>query len=502
MVRRGRAPSLGPRATAVLLTIVCSALLLHARVAGQSARISPWLDIALRQGRAGDQHLVWVYFSDKGIRSAQDAAPPISARARTRRATRGRSSAAAAIEDASVPGSYVTQVAGQGARIRHTSRWLNAVSAEATAAQIQAIAALSFVDRIDVVRRYRRVGEEPIVPLTSPPATEGRWRRATVLDYGSGFSQVAQIRVPELHDRGLSGDGILVAMFDAGFPNLAHEAFSSMRISAEHDFVAGGDSVRATTASHGTATLSVIGGRREGQLIGPAFGARFVLARTEDDRSETPVEEDNWAAAAEWAEAMGVDVISSSLGYLEFDFPFTSYTDRDMDGETAVTTKAAAMAAARGVVVVVSAGNGGFNAAHNTLGAPADAKSAVSVGAVDIAGLRAPFSSVGPTADGRIKPDVAALGVRAKVAGTASLSAYGAANGTSFSCPLTAGVVALLLEAHPTYTVDQVLTALRSTASQSDSPDTLLGWGIVDAVRAVDVRVPGDSRRLTVSSRH
>ena len=134
--------------------------------------------------------------------------------------------------------------------------------------------------------------------------------------------------------------------------------------------------------------------------------------------------------------------------------------------------------------------NGGFNPLHNTLGAPADGKRVVSVGAVDSLGLRAAFSSVGPTADGRIKPDVAALGVRAKVAGTATVSAYGLASGTSFSCPLTAGVVALLLQAHPTYTVDQVLLALRSTASQHGEPDILLGWGLVDAVAAVDTVVP------------
>src|SRR5262245_24853241 len=314
--------------------------------------------------------------------------------------------------------------------------------------------------------------------------------REASLDYGSSFAQVSQIRVPELHDRGLNGDGVLVAVFDAGFPNLAHEAVEALRIVAERDFVSGVDSVRATTDAHGIATLSVLAGMREGQLIGPAFRASIILARTENSRSETPVEEDNWAAAAEWAEAMGVDVISSSLGYLRFDLPFTSHSDRDMDGETAVTTKAASMAAERGVVVVTSAGNGGFNPVHNTLGAPADGKRVVSVGAVDSLGLRATFSSVGPTADGRIKPDVAALGVRAKVAGAATVSAYGLANGTSFSCPLTAGVVALLLQAHPTYTVDQVLLALRSTASQHAEPDILLGWGLVDAVAAVDTVAP------------
>jgi serine protease AprX len=485
--------SLTPRAAVIVAVAACAAVLLGRPTSGQPSRLTPWLQVALRQSGASDRQLVWVYFRDKGPRSidGQALAPAISARARARRAIRGASTVTTTMGDVPVAESYVADIARLATRVRHTSRWLNAVSVEATASQIQMIAALPSVDRVDIVRRYRRPqGDERIEPLAPSTPTRRESTQATMLDYGTGLGQVAQLRVPELHDRGVTGDGVLVAMFDAGFPNLTHEAFSSMRIVAEHDFVDNTDSVRGTTASHGTATLSVIGGHREGQLIGPAFGATFVLARTEDASSETPVEEDNWAAAAEWAEAMGVDVISSSLGYLVFDFPFTSYSDRDMDGETAVTTKAASMAAARGVVVVNSAGNGGFSAIRNTLAAPTDGKRVVSVGAVDIAGVRASFSSVGPTVDGRTKPDVAALGVRAKVAGTASATAYGLSNGTSFSCPLTAGVVALLLQAHPTYTVDQVLFVLRTTASQSSQPDNLLGWGVIDAVAAIDAVMP------------
>ena len=480
----------------MLLSIAFAVQIVAGTAEQESARLSPWLEIALRQARAGERQLVWIYFRDKGTATRpRAAAAPISRHASARRAARGAMTAATLQEDLPLDQRYVEQVSRGVSRLRHQSRWLNAVSAEATAAQIQAVSALPVVERIDLVKRYRRVRDEPIEWLdptaASPRRSAPSTAREPTIDYGSSVEQLAQIRVTELHDRGLTGDGAIVAVFDGGFPNLTHETFARMHIVAEHDFVTGADNVRSSNfTSHGTNTLSVVGGMREGQLIGPAFGASFILAVTEDARSETPVEEDNWVAAAEWVEAMGADVISSSLGYLGFDRPYTSYTDRDLDGETAISTKAANMAAARGVVVVNSAGNGGFSPVRNTLGAPADGKKVLAVGAVDRDGVRAVFSSVGPTADDRVKPDVVALGVRTKVATSAGPATYGLASGTSFSCPLTAGVVALLLQAHPTYTVDQVLFALRSTASQHEAPDNLLGWGIVDGVAAVDVEVP------------
>jgi subtilisin family serine protease len=288
---------------------------------------------------------------------------------------------------------------------------------------------------------------------------------------------------------GLHGEGVMVAVFDTGFDTLSHEAFAAMSIVDRHDFVNGDDDVAngrdRGEGSHGTETLSVLGGWAPGHLIGPAFNATYILAKTEDTSSETPVEEDNWAAAAEWAEARGADVISSSLGYLTFDPGFPSYTADDMDGQTAISTRAAERAAERGVVVVISAGNAGPSTLHNTLGAPADGRLVLTAGAVTSAGARASFSSVGPTADGRIKPDVAAQGVAVTAAAPGTASEYTSVNGTSFSCPLTAGVVALVLQARPTATVSEIEDVLRATASQAAQPDNLLGWGIVDAARAI-----------------
>jgi subtilisin family serine protease len=262
-----------------------------------------------------------------------------------------------------------------------------------------------------------------------------------------------------------------------------------MSIVDRHDFVNGDDDVAngrdRGEGSHGTETLSVLGGWAPGHLIGPAFNATFILAKTEDTSSETPVEEDNWAAAAEWAEARGADVISSSLGYLTFDPGFPSYTAADMNGQTAISTRAADLAGERGVVVVNSAGNAGPSTVGNTLGAPADGRLVLTAGAVTSSGMRAPFSSVGPTVDGRIKPDVAAQGVAVTAAAPGTASGYTSVSGTSFSCPLTAGVVALVLQARPSARVTEVEDVLRATASQSGQPDNLLGWGIVDASRAI-----------------
>jgi serine protease AprX len=480
----------GPLLARGLAALLAVALVAIGATDARQTRLSPWLDTAVRQARATDRLAVWVYFGDKDD-AATLSVSPVTATARQRRIRRGTPSATTAFEDRALSPAYVERVTGLVERVRQQSRWLNAVSVEATPAQIARLSTLDFVARLDAVRRYRRLRDEPVEPLATKD--EPRLRGLDVvdepLDYGTGLDQVRQLRVPELHERGLHGEGVVIAVFDSGFPNLAHEAFASMTIVAERDFVEGRDSVRDSTDAHGTNTLSTLGGYAPGQLIGPAYRAAFILAVTEDVRSETPIEEDNWAAAAEWAEALGADVISSSLGYLDFDLPYTSYTAQDMNGETAVTTRAAALAAERGVVVVNSAGNQGLDPNQNTLGAPADGARVVSVGAVTRTGVRAQFSSVGPTADGRIKPDVAAMGVSVKVARHIE-HAYGVASGTSFSCPLTAGVVALVLQARPELTVDDLLTVLRGSASQAGAPDTLLGWGIVDAVGAVDMPLP------------
>ena len=224
--------------------------------------------------------------------------------------------------------------------------------------------------------------------------------------------------------------------------------------------------------------MSLIGGYAEGRLIGAAFGATFVLAKTEDNRSETPIEEDYWVAGLEWLESMGVDVVSSSLGYNGW------YEYSDMDGKTAVTTRAADIIAAKGVVVVNSMGNEADDDWYY-MNAPADGNNVISVGGVNSLAEINGFSSRGPTFDGRIKPDVMAMGSSVFFARPYDVSSYQTGRGTSFSTPVVAGIAALVLQAHPCLTPFQVRDALRETASRSQSPDNDYGWGVVNAYDAV-----------------
>lgn len=472
----------------LLFLLVVAADQVPATVSKQSAELTR----ALAQASAPEH--VWVYFRDKGPGGADDGSSvtSLTQRALARRARRGHGDVVK-LADRPVPFSYVEAVTTRVTRVRHVSRWLNAVSVEADAAQVQALESLPFVERLDRVGRYGRRVEEALP--TEAGVRSSSTRRGTYrLDYGASLAQMEQINVPAVHELGLHGEGTIVAVFDTGFDNLPHEVFAGTRIVAQWDFVNGdpnvADEADRGDGSHGTSTLSVLGGFKEGALIGPAYNATFLLAKTEDTTRETPVEEDHWVAAAEWAEALGADVISTSLGYLTYDAPFASYTFLDMNGTTAASTRAADLAVERGVVVLASAGNAGLNLLHNTLGAPGDGRHVLAIGAVDLTSLRASFSSVGPSADGRIKPDLAAAGSRVKAAVSTTPTAYGLVSGTSFSCPLAAGVAALVVQAHPNYTPAQVAAVLRNTSSQASAPDNLLGWGIVNALAAIEAPEP------------
>jgi len=327
----------------------------------------------------------------------------------------------------------------------------------------------------------------PTAPST--PATPGAPAASRNPIYGQAFAQLDQIKVPALHQQGLSGRGVMVCLLDVGF-RWNHEVFRLSRLIKQWDFVFGDADVRQDAANpndfsdaHGTATWSLLGGFKFGTMIGPAFGADILLGKTEVESSEKPIEEDYWAAGIEWAESLGAEVVSSSLGYTDW------YTFKDMDGKTAVTTKAANRAVSLGVVVVNAAGNERRNAWAHII-APSDGFGVIAVGAVDAAGKIASFSSPGPTYDGRIKPEVCAWGVSNLVAAKAKDGGdtYVTGSGTSYATPLVAGAVALLLEAHRDWTPAQVRNALMKTANNTSAPNNDYGWGIIDAAAAATYR--------------
>ena len=434
-------------------------------------------------GPSTEKH--WVFFVDKGTSAGEMLAERpqslgISQRALVRRTRRG-AGALVDLDDVPVAPDYITEIRALGGVVPLTSRWLNAASVRAPRDVFERIAALKCVRAIGPVRRARR--REPSPEYVGKPLAQGSHiRESHAIDYGFSFDQLAQIHVPPLHDMGFYGQGVTVAILDSGFDNLDHEVFVELNVVGMRDFVECDDDV--TGDRHGTRVLSAIGGFAPGLLVGSAFRADFLLARTEDITSETPVEEDFWVAGLEWAERMGAQVASTSLSYTTWD-PGTGvdYTYGDLDGDTARTTVAADIAASKGVVVVVAAGNEGDRPWVH-VGAPADGDSVLTVGAVDSQDVIAPFSSRGPTVDGRIKPDVVARGVATAVAGTGGGITY--VDGTSLSAPLVSGVCALLLQIHPEWTAYQIVSRMRQTARDLGpaGPDTLYGFGLVDAFAA------------------
>lgn len=431
----------------------------------------PGLQETVRPVQAKGRQVVWVFLNGHGTSREQVQA---DARALWRRQARGRSDQLTD-PDLRVSPSYLKSIRETGVKLRTQSRWFNALSVSATSTQLDKLRALPFVKDVRPVAVGKRRPD---------PRTVGRPPSASRLQYGTSFNQLEMIGVPLAHEAGFSGAGIRVLMLDTGYYK-DHEAFGGNRILEEWDFINQDGQTQNQPGDpeaqhrHGTATASALGGHWPGQLYGPAFACQFLLAKTEDVSSETPVEEDYFVAALEWGEARGADVASASLGYTDW------YQWSDLDGHTALTTRAVDLAIGLGLCVVVSAGNARDDD-WGHIGTPADAFDVISVGAVEADGQLAWFSSPGPTYDGRIKPEVCAQGVDVAAAGWDGPASLRYFAGTSLSCPLVAGCAALLLEAHPFWTPHQVRAALMNTADRANLPDNDFGWGIVNLPAALE----------------
>lgn len=427
-----------------------------------------------------DEPPSWVFFRDRGrdhtaLTQAEDLrAAELAPRALQRR-QRARGDDGVDARDLLPAPAYTSAVLATGATLRHHSRWLNAISVEATPAQLAQISALPAVARVQPVARRTHTNQPPLDVLTTPPP---RPQSADQEIYGYAWPQLELLHVPFLHDCGLTGAGVVIGVQDSGFL-LDHQAFANLNVIAAHDFVKNDDIVADEPGdadkqhNHGTMVLSLIAGADPGTFMGAAPGVSVILSKTEDIGSETPAEEDNYVAGLEWVESMGADLFTASLGYLDW------YEQSDFDGQTAVTTVASNIAVEQGLIIFNSIGNSGPN--PTTMSAPADAEGVLSVGAVDLEGTITDFSSRGPTADGRIKPNIVAPGLDVAVVHPGEPDQYVPGKGTSFAAPLAAGTAALLIEAFPDLTPAEMRAMLQGAASQAMAPDNDYGWGLPDA---------------------
>jgi len=398
---------------------------------------------------------------------------------------------------------YIQTLTESGAKVLTRSRWFNNVVVEATPDMVEQISALPFVATVKLLddgTNRVSLSQKPFLEAeTTNNWTAGITKKATsdLYDYGAAFRQINQLHGQYLHNNGFSGQGMTIAVLDAGFNSVdVMTCFDSLRannqIKGTRDFAQPGNNVYATTMhSHGTSVLSCMGAYANGLMVGTAPKADYWLLRSEVGEYENIIEEYFWVSAAEFADSIGADLINSSLGYTVFDPPgLNNHTYADMDGNTTFITKGADKAAQKGILVVNSAGNsGGLYDAWKYIGAPADGDSVFSIGSVDTAGRRSSFSSLGPTYDRRIKPTVSAQGSSSAVFSPGGL-AY--SSGTSFSSPITCGITACLWQALPNLNNMEIIEAIKATSSQVNNPDSLLGWGIPNYELAIKAHSIGE----------
>jgi hypothetical protein len=419
-----------------------------------------------------------VYLKDKGNNNTGSYIPSdlLSLKAIARRIKAGIT--VPDYSDIPVYPGYLSQISSAGFVLHCTSKWMNtALYKTISKADIKPILGLPFVSDVKIVK---------------VPGMKGMFNDkldfSTVQDVLPPYNlPITMVNGYPLHDSGFDGKNILIAILDGGFLNADHiSSIDELRrrngIRTTYDFVNNNNFVFNASA-HGTAVLSVLAGNIPGSIEGTAPGADYLLLKTEDVFSEFPSEEDFWAAGAEFADSAGADIISSSLGYYNFDDPALNYKKTDLDGKTAFVTKVAEVAASKGILVVNSAGNERNNIWKSII-FPSDGYSVISVGAVDGNNNISIFSSAGPSADGRIKPDNVTMGVSVPVQ-TAN-STVDRSNGTSFSCPVLSGMAACLMQAFPRALNMDIINVLHSSADRYSSPDSLYGYGIPDMTAALN----------------
>jgi subtilisin family serine protease len=403
----------------------------------------------------------WVKFKNKTGSPYSISTPSVylSAKSITRRATQG---IAIDLTDIPVNQSYINLVNATGATVLQKSKWLNAAIVLINSpAQLSAINSLTCVLNSTPVGRFKKITSETFTDKPIDSYKKANTSSAPY-NYGPSFTQVNQIGADCMHNLGFRGQNVMIAVIDDGFYQAdINPVFDSLRnegrLLGTRDIVAGNTAVYEDD-SHGALVLSLIAGNSPGNLIGTAPKANYWLLRSEDVFSEKIIEEANWVVAAELADSLGADITTTSLGYTTFDNPTDNHIYAHLNGQTSVASIAATMASRKGIIVLNAAGNEG-SSSWLYIGIPADADSILSIGSVNGSGIHSNFSSQGPTADGRIKPDVSTMGEGSYVCQPGY--SFSAGNGTSFACPLMAGAVACLIQAHPTKTNMQLINAIK-----------------------------------------
>ena len=428
------------------------------------------------------QEDAWVYFKDKPGSQAYFDNPQtmLTQRALDRRLNQG-----IALDGKDIPiyQPYIDQViVATGITVRAKSKWFNCVHVRGSQTDITALKLLSFVDYIDFANNS--IGSTKKIlskQIASKPVNKTAETLST-FNYGNSANQIQMLNGHLLHQSNYTGTGKIIAVMDGGFPGV-NTAQPFARLRDNNQILGGYDYVNKSTnfyagSSHGTSVLSLMGGFKDNLLVGTAPDAQYYLFITEDGPNENPLEESNWVEAAEEADRLGVDIITTSLGYTTFDNANYDYSYKDMNGTTTFISKGLDIAFSRGILCVVSAGNEG-NKPWQYISAPADAVNALAIGAVKSDESYATFSSQGPTFDGRVKPDVTAQGQNPYVS-DASGNITNGGSGTSYSGPIIAGMLACLWQALPTKTNQQIKQLITQSADRYSAPTVQYGYGIPD----------------------
>ena len=431
--------------------------------------------LSIQQGIAQSQD-AWVFFADKENVEVSLADPILIM---TQEAIDRKELHGTAIDERDVPvnENYITQIKNAtGITVRSKSKWMNCVYVIGSQPNIESLLDLSFVTNVEYADKSLNLF--PGAPIENKFSLEEAGQNI-IYNYGAATNQIEMLSGDYLHELDYSGEGMIVAVLDAGFPSIdTNPGFQKMRdenrILGTYDFEARTENVDGTS-SHGFVTSSDIGGFLQNEFVGTAPQASFYFFVTEYTPSETPVEEAWWVEALERSDSLGVDVVNTSLGYRGFDNPNYDHTYEDLDGQTTFSARGANIAFDKGMILVTSAGNGG-NTSFPTVGTPGDSPGTLTVGAVNSNGIYVAFSSIGPTVDGRVKPDVMAQGSNAAVINTGGNVDF--SSGTSFSSPIMAGVITCLWQSRPDVPNGHIMQIVRESANLYNNPTDQMGYGI------------------------